>query len=158
MQPSPRTRRRALASLRLIAALALLATGGVHLEQYLADDFSVLPTIGPLFLLNFLGGTALGLYFLVPAREAQGWGRRALDLLAAWAGIALAGASLVALFVSEHTPLFGFMERGYRLEIVVAIVAEVVAVLALSALVALRRPSTAPVLATSPRPSNYTAS
>ena len=60
MHPSSRARLRALAALRVIAAIALLATGGIHLEQYLVDDFSVVPTIGPLFLLNFLAGSALG--------------------------------------------------------------------------------------------------
>ena len=109
----------------------------------------MVPTIGPLFLLNFLAGSALGVYFLVPSRGARGWGRRVLDLMAAWAGIAVAGGSLIALFVSERTPLFGFMERGYRLEIVIAIVAEAVAVFALGAMVALRRPAAPPLLAAS---------
>ena len=61
----------------------------------------------------------------------------------------MAGGSLIALFVSERTPLFGFMERGYRLEIVIAIVAEAVAVFALGAMVALRRPAAPPLLAAS---------
>jgi hypothetical protein len=155
MQPTPRTRERAATSLRVVAAIALLATGGIHLEQYLFDDFSVLPTIGPLFLLNFAAGTALGLYFLIPPRPPKGRTRRTLDLVAAWIGGAVAGGALVALFVSERTPLFGFMERGHRLEIVIAIAAEATAVLALSAMVALRRPRPVSTLAA---PSNYTAS
>ncbi len=59
----------------------------------------------------------------------------------------MAAGSLVALFISERTPLFGFMERGYRPEIVIAIVAEAVALLALLALLALRRAGPAPALA-----------
>ena len=43
----------------------------------------------------------------------------------------------MALLISEHTPLFGFMEHGYRLEIVIAIVAEAVTIVALSAFLAL---------------------
>jgi hypothetical protein len=35
------------------------------------------------------------------------------------------------LLISEHTELFGFMEHGYRLEIVIAIAAEAVAILSL---------------------------
>src|SRR5690242_14059637 len=111
MQSSSRMRLRTLTSLRLIGAVALLVTGGIHLEQYLVDNYSVLPTIGPLFLLNFAGGTALGLYFLVPSGAAPSWWRGVIDLVAAWSGIALAVGSLAALFVSEHTPLFGFMEH-----------------------------------------------
>ena len=41
--------------------------------------------------------------------------------------------------MSEHTPLFGFMEHGYRWEIVFALAAEAVAVAALGALLALTR-------------------
>jgi hypothetical protein len=140
MQPSSRARLRALATLRLTGAIALLATGGIHLEQYLFDDYRVVPTIGPLFLLNFAGGAVLGLYFLVPSAGSPGVLRRSLDLLAAWGGLALAAGSLVALFISESTPLFGFMEQGYRLEVLIAIVAEAVAVLALTALMALGLP------------------
>ena len=41
---------------------------------------------------------------------------------------------LVALLVSEQTPLFGFMEHGYRFAIVFAIVSEAVAIVALTIL------------------------
>jgi len=34
--------------------------------------------------------------------------------LAALAGISVASGALVGLFISEHTPLFGLMEHGYR--------------------------------------------
>jgi hypothetical protein len=53
-----------LAIPRLIGAASLLAIGGVHLQQYIVLDYRFIPTIGPLFLLNFIAGTALGLYFL----------------------------------------------------------------------------------------------
>ena len=46
---------------RYAGALALLAVGLVHLQQYL-KLYSEIPTIGPLFLLNFAGATALGKY------------------------------------------------------------------------------------------------
>jgi hypothetical protein len=155
MQPSSRARLRTLASLRVIGAVALLVTGGIHLDEYLVDNYSVLPTIGPLFLLNFAGGTILGLYFLVPSGAAPSWWRRTVDLVAAWSGIAVAAGALLALFVSEHTPLFGFMEQGYRAVIVIAIAAEAIAVCALGALVALRRTGPARTFAAT---NNYTAS
>jgi len=137
-RPPSRAHVYALAISRLIAALALLATGGIHLEQYIVADYRVIPTIGPLFLLNFIGGTVLGLYFLVPARAQVGRVRWLLDSVAALSGWAIGVGGLVALFISEAMPLFGFMEHGYRLEIVIAIVAEGVTVVALSVFLALR--------------------
>jgi hypothetical protein len=44
------------------------------------------------------------------------------------AGIALGALSLVALFVSESSGLFGFQEHGYRTPIALAIVFEVAAI------------------------------
>jgi hypothetical protein len=126
-----RAHRYALVTARLVSALALLATGAIHIQQYYVADYRVIPTIGTLFLLNFIGGTVLGLYLLIPARVASGRVRRLADTVAALSGLGVAVTSLIALLVSEHTPLFGFMEHGYRLEIVVAIVAEAVATVAL---------------------------
>jgi hypothetical protein len=131
----PPARFYALAILRLIGALALLATGAIHLEQYIVADYRVIPTIGPLFLLSFIAGTVLGVYLLIPARASAGRVRRVVDSFAAISGWAVAAGALVALLISEHTPLFGFMEHGYRLEIVVAIVAEAVTIVGLGAFV-----------------------
>ena len=41
---------------------------------------------------------------------------------AAVGAIGIAVGSLVSLLISEYTPLFGFMESGYRLAVVLAIV------------------------------------
>ena len=133
MMPTNRTRTRLIQLTLVAGALAVLATGADHLEEYTVNQFSSVPTIGTLFLLNFIGGTVLGLYLLVPASANVGRFRRAADALVALAGLGLAATGLISLFVSEQTPLFGFMEHGYRIEIVVAIVAEAVAIVALSA-------------------------
>jgi hypothetical protein len=132
-----RVRRYAIATTRLLSALALLATGAVHIQQYYVNDYRVIPTIGTLFLLNFIGGTVLGLYLLVPSRATRGSVRWLADTVMALAGLWLAVAALIALFVSERTSLFGFMEHGYRLVIVVAIVAEASAALSLVAFLVL---------------------
>jgi hypothetical protein len=132
-------RLRALTITRVIAALALLAVGAVHLQAYAVEHYSVIPTIGPLFLLNFIGATVLGLYFLVPASASAGRVRRLLDTLAALAGCGLAAGAFVGLLISEHTPLFGFMEHGYRFAIVFALTSEGVAIVMLSALLLMRR-------------------
>ena len=122
-----------IALVRMLAASSPLAVGGVHLQQYIVQDYRVIPTIGPLFLLNFIGGTVLGLYFLIPVGRRAGRVRRLVDSVAL-AGLFVAAGALVALLVSEHTPLFGFMEHGYRFAIVFAIVSEAVAVIVLTIL------------------------
>lgn len=123
-----------VALVRVLAAASLLAVGGVHIQQYIVQDYRVIPTIGPLFLLNFIGGTVLGLYFLVPASRHAGRIRLLVDAVAALGGWFLAAGALVGLLVSEHTPLFGFMEHGYRFAIVFAIASEAVAIVALTVL------------------------
>lgn len=119
--------------LRVAGALATLVVGVVHLEQYFAVHYDVVPTIGPLFVLNFIGATSIALVLLVPAARL-----RMLHALAALAGIGLAATSFVFLFISEHQPLFGFEEYGYRTEIVVALAAEAVAAACLAVYLAVR--------------------
>jgi hypothetical protein len=121
---------------RTLGALALLVVGVVHLEQYTVAHFSVIPTIGPLFLANFIGATITGLILLVPLRASVGPRRLRFDSGAAWAGSAVAAGSFAALLISEHTPLFGFMEYGYRVEIVIALAAEAVAIISLGVFLA----------------------
>lgn len=114
------------ALLRVVGALAVLVVGAVHLEQYFAAHIDSVSVIGPLFLLNFIGATAIGVGLLI--RSAR---LRRLDILLALAGIGLAATSFVFLFVSEHQPLFGFQEHGFRAAIVIALVAEGAAVVLL---------------------------
>jgi hypothetical protein len=94
---------------RKLGALATLAVGAVHLQQYL-KLYSDVPTIGTLFLLNFAGATVIGLALLAPIERLTG--RAVVSLLAA-AAIGLAATSFAFLLISERTPLFGFMEPGY---------------------------------------------
>lgn len=124
---------------RTLGAMALLVTGGVHFEQYTVAHFSVIPTIGSLFLANFIAATILGLSLLVPIPSTSGRGRLLLHSSIALAGIGVAAGALAALLISEQTPLFGFMEQGYRLEIVVTIAAEAVAMAALGIVLACLR-------------------
>src|SRR4051812_14269333 len=39
---------------RLLGAVSILAVGVDHIEQYSVDSYSAIPTIGTLFLLNFV--------------------------------------------------------------------------------------------------------
>ena len=122
------TRNPSLTVTRTLGAAALLVIGGVHYQQYHYAFYSSIPTIGPLFLLNFIAATALGLFLLAPVRSRFGRGGKVLDQLAALAGIGVAAGGLAALLISEQTPLFGFMEHGYRFVIVLAIASDAVAI------------------------------
>jgi len=107
---------------RYLGALSILAVGAVHAQQYYGAYFSVVPTIGTLFLLSFVGAGVVGVVLLAPVRRL---GRNIGDLilvLAALGAIGIAVGSLASLLVSEYMPLFGFMESGYRLAIVLALV------------------------------------
>jgi hypothetical protein len=114
------------APLRVLGAIAVLVVGAMHLEQYVGVHFDVVPIIGPLFLLNFVGATAIGVGLLIPHRRM-----RPVHVLLGLGGVGLAATSFVFLFVSEHRPLFGFQDYGYRTAIVVALCAEAAAVLSL---------------------------
>jgi hypothetical protein len=127
-----RARDAATIALRAVGALSLLAVGAIHLQQYV-ELYSSIPTIGTLFVLNFLGASVLGLALLAPVERLLGRrGGPALALLAL-GGIALAGTAFVFLLISERTPLFGFMEPGYDpAAILAARVAEVATVVSLA--------------------------
>jgi hypothetical protein len=107
---------------RYLGAISILLVGVVHAQQYYSAYFSVVPTIGTLFLLSFVGAGVVGLVLIAPVRRL---GRSLGDLilmLAALGAIGIAVGSLASLLVSEYTPLFGFMESGYRLAVVLALV------------------------------------
>jgi hypothetical protein len=59
-----------LRAIRLLGALAVLATGAVHLQQYLGADYKAIPTIGPLFLLNAIASGIVGVSLLLPIDRA----------------------------------------------------------------------------------------
>ena len=99
-------------SARFLGALALLSVGAVHLQQY-RFLYSTIPTIGTLFLLNFIGATALGLALLSPVERVLGRFGGPVTVLLALGGAVQAVVAFVFLLVSERTPLFGFMEPGY---------------------------------------------
>jgi hypothetical protein len=127
----------ATSAIRIVGALALLAAGGVHLQQYVSAHYSAIPTIGTLFMLNFIGATVLAVVLLaavVVKRIPLG-----VQQLAALAGVLVAAGAIVALLYSEHTTLFGFREDGYEAPVLFALVSEALTVIALGAFLALSR-------------------
>jgi hypothetical protein len=122
---------------RYLGALALVAVGMDHIEQYYADFYSAIPTIGTLFALNFASATLVAIGLVAPVGRIAGrWAGVVLALLAV-AGIGIAAGSLAGLLVSENGGLFGFMEQGYREAIVLSIVLEVATIILLGLFLAL---------------------
>jgi hypothetical protein len=118
---------------RYLGAVAVLATGVAHIEQYAVDNYSTVPTIGTLFLLNFIAAVVLAVGLIAPIRRVTGRYTDVVRAVFAVGGIGLGVLSLAALFVSESGGLFGFVEHGYRMAIVSAIVAEAAAIVFLVA-------------------------
>jgi hypothetical protein len=121
---------------RVLGALALLAVGAIHLQQYF-ELYSEIPTIGTLFVLNFVGATVVGLGLLAPVERLPGRRGGAALALLALAGIGQATTAFVFLMISERTPLFGFREPGYDPAAILASrIAEVATVVLLGAFLA----------------------
>ena len=118
-----------LRAMRICGALALLAVGAVHLQEYAGSGYDRIPTIGTLFLLNAIGCAVVGIGLLAPIR--RWFAQRRSDMLTgllALGGVLIAAGSLIALFISEAGTLFGFSEHGYRTAIIAAIAAEAVTI------------------------------
>ncbi|HYA01172.1 MAG TPA: hypothetical protein VEK76_12625 [Candidatus Binatia bacterium] len=140
--PSPPTGLSTAAKLaRWAGGLAILAAGGVHLQEYVAG-YSGIPTIGTLFLLNFVAATVIAVTLILPvapgSRRAWPW----ITALAEAGGVAFAVTSLTFLLISQNTPLFGFREGGFiGGAILAAMVSEVASALLLGTALALRVPA-----------------
>jgi hypothetical protein len=124
---------RAQLALRGLGGVVLLFVGLDHLYEYSVGGYSAIPTIGLLFLLNFVSASVIALLLLTPVDRLLRRSGAVVVQFAALSGFALAATSLIALLVSEQTPLFGFREYGYRQAIVVSIVVEVATTLLLGA-------------------------
>jgi hypothetical protein len=128
----PSARRSAVAQAALyLGTIAVVAIGVVHLQQYSANGYSTVPTIGTLFFLNFVAAIVIAAGLVAPLGRVAGRYAGAVRAAFAVSGIGLGALSLVALFISEGSGLFGFVEHGYRTAIVVAMVAEIAAVVLL---------------------------
>jgi hypothetical protein len=132
-RPRQREATRGMLMLRGAGAIALLAMGATHLQQYVGAAYSSIPTIGTLFLLNFAGALVIALGLLLPLERLLPRHSTAIVSLLSVGGVVIAAASIAFLLISESTPLFGFREAGYRTPIVVALIAEAAAVILLGA-------------------------
>jgi hypothetical protein len=112
-----------------LGGLALAGEAAVHIQQYAALYHEV-RWIGPLFLVNAAASVA----------AIAGLAYRPTRQLAALAGIVISAVALGSLVVSYGQGLFGWHEGGFRTAVALAVVAEVGAVIVLSAALAARTP------------------
>ena len=122
--PSASNGRRRLAGeiARYLGAVSILTVGAIHAQQYYDAYFRVVPKIGTLFLLSFIGAGIAGTVLFAPVRLlGERLGKLILSL-AALGAIGIALGTLVSLLISEYMPLLGFMESGYRLAIVLTLI------------------------------------
>jgi hypothetical protein len=104
--------------MRLIAAVAVLVSGGVHLKLWL-DGMRDLHVVGPAFMVNVVAAVVI-------AGLLVGWDHWLPLLLAAGFGV----STLTAFVISATVGLYGLHEQWTGAYVWAAAVAEVVAVVA----------------------------
>jgi hypothetical protein len=126
--PSPQLWARAVAkdaaapAAYALGALLLAGEAAVHVQQY-ASEFHDVRWIGPLFLAN-AAAVVVTIAGLTLPRTRR---------LAALAGVVISAVALASLVVSYGHGLFGWQEAGFRTPIVLAMITEAGAVIALAA-------------------------
>jgi hypothetical protein len=136
----PSRRDIAVEAARYLGAISIFVVGGIHAQQYYDAYFSVVPTIGTLFLLSFIGAGIVGTVLVAPVRMLGRVVGDAALVVAAVGAIGIAVGTFASLLISEYRPLFGFMESGYRLAIVLTLVFDVTTTVFLGAFLALVAP------------------
>jgi hypothetical protein len=126
------TRSGAIVAAAVIGATALLVSGWVHFYLYFRGGYRGI-AVDSVLGLNISRSFAVNAIAAVVIAEAVllGLRQRGLLLPAAAVGVGFAIATLVAYFLSRTRGLLGFEESATTTEAVVAMTAEVIAVLAL---------------------------
>ena len=135
---------------RYLGAIMILLVGAVHAQQYYDAYFSVVPTIGTLFLLSFIGAGIVGTVLLAPVRRLGSLLGDLILAVAALGAIGIALGTLVSLLISEYMPLFGFMESGYRLAVVLTLLFDVLTTVFLGFFLAVTGPRIVRTITTQP--------
>lgn len=108
-------------SLRILAAVLLLAQGGVHLQLWFGG-YRGIDVIGPMFLVNAAVALVVAVVLVVRG-----------GLVSALAGIVFSFTTLVAFSFSRTGGFFGFAEMVWDAAALTAVGSEVLAVLVLLA-------------------------
>ncbi len=120
-------------TLSRLAAVAILVTGGVHLELWLWHGYRGIPTVGTLFLLNAISAAVIAIGLVWPG----GW-------LFELTGLGYAATTLAAFLISVYRGLFGFIDTLHGTPQAVAGISEAAAIVLLAA--ALLVPRVGPLL------------
>jgi len=123
-----------IASVRIVAALLLLAGGLVHLDLW-RGGYEGIPYVGPLFLANVVLSVAIAIVVAVR-----------VNVVTVAAGVTLALGSLTALVLSRTVGLLGFMESRWTPDALRTIAAELGVIVALALLVVVERNRPLPAL------------
>jgi hypothetical protein len=117
--------------LRVVGALLLAAAGGIHLYLW-STGYDSIDWIGPLFLVNAVGGFVLAVAVLIAPRRLLFW--------PAGAGALLQAGTLGGLILSSTVGLFGFVESSAASYYWESVIVESIGFVVLAALAALCRP------------------
>lgn len=123
-----------------LGAALLALEAGIHLQQYM-DFIKDIDKIGPLFLLNALGGFTLALGLVVVGERAvEVRGKRLLlrDLLA-MAGIGMTLGALVSIGIALQGQIFGYSEPIFRPAVALAVSTELCTLFVLGGLLTMGR-------------------
>jgi hypothetical protein len=115
--------------LRILGAAALGATAAIHAYLYRHYHYSSIHVIGVLFLLLWIGASAMCLAVLLAPR-------RILSLVAA-AGAGLELSVIVGLQLFTHVTIFGFQDSTHAPKYYESLYVEIAGVIVLAALAAL---------------------
>ena len=121
----------AVVVLRVVGALLLAAAGAIHLYLW-STGYDSIDWIGPLFLVNAVGGFVLALAVLTAPRRLLFW--------PAGAGALLQAGTLGGLILSSTVGLFGFVESSAASYYWDSVIVESVGFVVLAALAGICRP------------------
>src|ERR1700704_6418024 len=79
-----------------LGALAVLATGVLHIQQYYGQSYSTIPTIGTLFFLNFVSAVVVAIGLVAPLGRVAGRYAEAVR-----AGFAVGGVRVTVGYVAR---------------------------------------------------------
>ena len=137
---------------RYLGGISIFFVGVVHAQQYYDAYFSVVPTIGTLFLLSFIGAGIVATVLIAPVRLLGDVVGDTALVVAALGAIGIAVGTFVSLLVSEYMPLFGFMESGYRTSVVLTLLFDVMTTVFLGVFLAIVAPELVHALSSKRRP------